>query len=140
MKYTRLMIAAALMMLPIMAAAQLGMSEKVKASIPFDFVVGNRIIPAGDYELQRPIGAKTLVLRGVDAHMGLFTGATETEARRPAASYALVFHQYKNRHFLVAVKIENSRMQYQLPESKLEREVLARNVHPTEQILLASVK
>ncbi len=137
MKYVTV-IALMLLVLPITAAAQLG-SATVVADVPFEFVAWNRVIPAGECSLQRAsLVGSTLIIRNVDAKIGMFTLAVE-DRKSPTGVYVLVFNKYANRHFLRQLKIADGTI-YNLPESKMEREMLAQNVTVQQEILLASLK
>lgn len=138
MKYAKV-LALVVTLFPILAAAQLG-SQKIAATVPFDFVVGQKVIPAGDCTVQRATwDGSTLMLRNVAARAGTFAMPIPIGSKGSAGSYALVFHQYGDRHFLAAVTIADG-TRYQLPESRLESELRAQNLSPTEQILLAALK
>ena len=53
MKYTRqMLIAAALTVMPMLATAQFGQTVSISTQVPFEFVVGDRVVPAGKCVLQ----------------------------------------------------------------------------------------
>lgn len=79
------------------------------------------------------------MLRNLEARTGTFAMPTAMGSKAAAGTYALVFHQYGGRHFLAALTLADGTM-YQLPESRLESELRAQNVRPTEQILVAYLK
>jgi hypothetical protein len=141
MKYAKWMLAATLMMLPGLAAAQLHSSDTIVAKVPFEFVVANKVVPAGKCELQSATDqARTIMIRNIAAKMGLFSQATRDDSKETAGSYALVFNKQGDRYFLRGIKLEGSRITYRLPESKAEAELRAQNVSSSELVLLASLK
>jgi len=144
MKYAKLMLAATLMMLPGLAAAQLHSSDKIVAKVPFEFVVANKVVPAGQCLVQRATQdappQPTLVIRNVGATVSLFASASRIETKETAGSYALVFNKQGDRYFLRGIKLEGSRITYRLRESKAEAELRAQNVASSEVVLLASLK
>ena len=141
MKKAMRMLALAMTMLPLLAAAQLERNTKIATNVPFDFMVANKAVPAGEWILQSASdNGRTLLLNNVDAKTALFSTASADVSKQPAAAYALVFHKYGDRYFLSAVRLAGSTTMYQIPRSKAEGEMLARNLAPTETILLASVK
>jgi len=141
MKNAKRALALVLTMLPLLAAAQLKQDDKLVTKVPFHFIIANKTVPAGEWTLRAASdGARTVVLRNVDANMALFSTAAPEITRKPAASCALVFNKYGEQYFLAAVKIAGSNMIYRVPESKAEAEMRAQNVIPAETILLASVK
>ena len=50
----------------------------------------------------------------------------------------LVFNKYGHRYFLAAIKRSGNSSGYQLPESKVEKELRAHNVITPEEIQLGS--
>jgi hypothetical protein len=121
MKYAKRMLALTLIMLPVLAAAQLTATQKIVAQVPFEFMVANKHVPAGECSVQ-------------------FSMANPGETKNPASTYALVFHRYGDQYFLTGVKLAAERTTYRLPESKAEAEIRAQNVPATEEILVASLK
>src|SRR5215468_3692983 len=95
MKYAKRMLVLALMSLPILAVAQMTSSTRIVGEVPFPFMVGNKHVPAGQYTVE-PVtqGARILLIRNVDARVGLLTPAMPDEAKKAAGSCALVFHKY----------------------------------------------
>ncbi len=142
MKYATRILALTLTMLPLLAAAQLASGEKIVAQVPFEFVLGNKTLPAGEWTVQRvSMDSTMLVLRNTDASVAMLSRPTLAEAKKAAGNYALVFHKYGNSYFLSGVEIADSQISYRLPETKAEAEMLAQNnVAPAEEIVLASLK
>lgn len=138
MKYAKFMFAWTLMLVPLMAAAQLRSSDKIVTQVPFEFVVGNKAIPAGQCIVQTAtMDMRTLRIRNGEAKVSLFSTVSPVETGKAASSYALVFHRYGDRYFLWGMKLDGSRTMYRLPESKAEAELRAQNLPATEEILLA---
>ena len=136
----RLMILA-LTILPLLAAAQMTPDQKLVANVPFDFVIGSKTVPAGEWTVQRTSsGAPVVTILNFDAKSGHLAKVSLDEARKPADRCALVFHKYGAQYFLASMKIEGSRVMYQLPESKAEAELRAMNQIGTEEILLAQLR
>ena len=141
MKYAKRMLTLGLIALPILAVAQMGSSTRIVGQVPFPFMVGNRHVPAGECTVERASGASgMLVIRNVNARLGLFTAAMPAEAKRASESYALVFHKYGDKAFLAGIKLAGDRTIYHIPEGRQETELRAQNATATEEILLASAK
>jgi hypothetical protein len=118
-------------------------SFKLKADIPFDFVVGEKTLPAGTYFVSRLEGTPgVLLVRSEDARSavtvlsrpGIRSKALENQTR-------LDFNRYANRYFLSRIWSggEDSR---ELPKSKLEREagVVARNTVRASHTSIAALR
>jgi hypothetical protein len=130
-----------LTMLPLFAAAQLKSRDKIVTQVPFEFMVGNKIVPSGQLIVQ-PVSpdSRTLMVRNVAAKMSVLTSNMPNEENRVAAHYALVFTKLGGHYFLSAITVEGSPIIYNLPRSKAEAELRAQNVPATEQTLLASLQ
>jgi hypothetical protein len=138
MKSAKLMLALMITVVPMVASAQLGNSDKIVARVPFQFVVANKPVPAGQWTIQAATADdRTVMIRNGDAKLSLYANISEAESSTAATAPALVFHKYGDRYFLSGLKIEGTRTMYRLPESKAEMELRASNAPMTEQILLA---
>jgi hypothetical protein len=141
MKRGTWMLTMTLMLLSGLAAAQLASEQRLVTHVPFEFTVANKIVPAGDCVVQSASwNTRTLMIRNVGTHVGLFASASSSEAKNPARSYAMVFNHYGNQYFLSGIKLEGTKIMYSLPESKAEAELRAQNVPHAEEVLVASLK
>ncbi len=107
------------------AAAQAQSSASVRATIPFEFKVADKIMPAGEYvirEVNPSSDAVTLQIasRRGDASVMVRTTAMQTNG---AQRSALVFNRYGNHYFFSTVAIEGLAYSWQAPRSRGERGV-----------------
>jgi hypothetical protein len=142
MKSAKRMLALALTLLPMLAVASpLGSTEKIVAQVPFEFMVSNKVIPAGQCIVQSlPMNATALIIRNTAAKVSTFSMASPDESKSAASGSALVFNKYGDRYFLSGIKLAGSRNIYRMPESKAETELRARNTPATEEVVLASLQ
>jgi hypothetical protein len=141
MKHADWLVVVTLVALSGMAAAQRIGSTGVVAQVPFEFMVANKIVPAGEWVVQAAtMDGKTLVIRNTEAKVALLSPSSQAEGKEDAAHYALIFTRYGDRYFLSGIKLEGSNITYRLPESKVEAELRAQNTSATEETLLASLK
>jgi len=141
MKHANWLVVVTLVVLSGLAAAQLIGRTGVVAQVPFEFMVANKIVPAGEYEVQAiTTDGRTLVIRNAEANVGLFSSSSQAEGKQNASNYALVFKHYGDRYFLSGIKLQGSKVTYRLPESKLEVELRAQNVSAREETLRASLR
>jgi hypothetical protein len=141
MKYAKLMMALTVTMLPMFAVAQFKSSDKIVAQVPFEFVVANKPVPAGEWTVQAATAdARLVTIRNGEAKMSLLANISPVETRKTAGAPALVFHKYGDRYFLYGMKIEGTDILYRMPVNKAEAELRAQNVPATEKILLASLQ
>lgn len=94
--------------------------QKLSADVPFDFIVGDKVLAAGQYRVsQVGIGDEALAIRSADAKNNAIrlTNATTAQERKSAM---LVFHRYGNTYFLSQVWEGGDRIGRQLLKSRQE--------------------
>jgi hypothetical protein len=133
--------AATLLILTLVGLAGLVNAQtpaRITAQVPFDFVVNGNTMPAGECTIAVDVNGRTLlsISSGLQHAYAFPIADRSTNAGKKTA---LVFHHYGNRYFLASTKREGG-TGYQLPASKLERELLARNIPWQVFTLLASAK
>lgn len=141
MKRAKWISALMLLFIPVIAAAQIHQTQQIAAQVPFQFTVGNVTIPAGEIRVQ-VADQQGWVLRvsNRDTQRSFFVSAVPSAAGKAAQVSALVFRKYGDQYFLTGMKVERSQAVYEFRQSKLEKELGAQNVTPTEQILLGSAR
>ena len=141
MKSAKWMLPVTLLLLSGLMAAQSLTQSTVKAQVPFDFMVNNKIIPAGECVVAAAgIDGQVLTIRNADARKSALSSSGRGETRRAADSTVLVFKHYGSQYFLSSIRLEGSNLTYDLPESRAEAELRAANVPASETTLLASLK
>ena len=131
-------------LLTVMAvAAQVQLpGTAIRASIPFDFMVRGRTLPAGKYEIRRisdePGG---LMIRNVDLKRdeALFETEPVYVAKSPLKD-ELVFHRYGDSYFLSEVVTGGEQTAQELKPSHAEREMrreMAKNQEQPETVTVA---
>jgi hypothetical protein len=93
-----------------------------KATVPFDFTVGQTQMPAGTYEIS-PLSHSAIVIRGNKTAKSVLSLFNSEEPKRADNTAKLVFHKYGDRYFLSQVFRGYGGAVMQLPTSKLEEEV-----------------
>jgi hypothetical protein len=113
----------------------------LRASIPFDFSVKGKILPAGDYEIRRisdePDG---LVISSLSDKHALFETNT-VDAPRTARRSEVVFHRYGDSYFLSEVFAGGGETGRELPVSRQERTLrreMASNKTEPQTVTLAA--
>jgi len=108
----------------------------MRASIPFEFTVSGKILPAGDYEIRRlSDDPMTLIIRNVDhtRDEAVFTTEPYIEGRTPNRS-EIVFHRYGDSTFLSEVVTAGNETARELLPSRAERrlrsELASNNAEP----------
>jgi len=116
-KYLAGIFAVVFSMAAFAMAAPAETSDQLLVTIPYDFVVGGKTLPAGTYRVSRVSTTDfgTLLLKNVDNHAGVLLNASEWEDVR-ADKPELQFQQIAGQHFLSA--IETSEHVFNIPVSK----------------------
>ncbi|HEY6373136.1 MAG TPA: hypothetical protein VIX37_21355 [Candidatus Sulfotelmatobacter sp.] len=113
-------------------------STTLKTPVPFEFVANGKTMPAGECTIAVVVNGQTLLsISSGKQHAYAFPISDESPNARKYT--ALVFHQYGDRYVLTGIKREKG-IGYQLPASRLERELQARNIPWQVFTLLASAK
>ena len=110
----------------------------MKANIPFDFVVGDSVLPAGEYvvsQFGQSNAAISILKEDRKAEVLILTSACTSSG--PSKSSKLVFHAIGGRYFLSQVWTEGYDQGRQLRESKAEIE-LAKNGTTSKDLVLAA--
>jgi len=95
------------------------------ANIPFDFRVGDKLVPSGTYLIQA--NGTAITLREEDGRVVAVSFMTIPESRlAPLADGKLVFNRYGNDYFLASIWTPDSKEGRSLPQTRQEREVARR--------------
>jgi hypothetical protein len=110
----------------------------VKADIPFDFVVGNHRLPAGEYTVvnQGPVN-QAILIRSAEGKTAVFSLTQPCSSFNPSAKTRLVFHTLAGRYFLYQIWTQGNDMGRQIPKSSAEIE-LAKNSDAAGELFLAA--
>ena len=92
----------------------------VRATVPFDFTVGDKLLPAGNYEITK-ISSSAVELQNRDKHVAIFAH-TNYDSRQSRNGSKLVFDKYGDQYFLSEVLCEPSAINVSLPQSKAEKQ------------------
>ncbi len=105
------------------AAAQ---AQTVRAMIPFDFVAGDKVLPAGEYRLAMSLrtGLIELTAYGQD---GMYLPAHGCSFGTVENAGALLFHRYGDTYFLKRVKTAATKEGYEFFPTRRERDTARRN-------------
>lgn len=138
MKYTKQLLVALLLSTPLLANAQVSHKGAIAGQVPFEFVVGDRVVPAGRYIVQAaPTAADTILIRNSSAAISLFSSLTFGEARAIPETHELVFHKYGDRYFLSEIRVAGNRVAYEVPMSREETELRVKNQPSAEETIHA---
>ncbi|MGH9901376.1 MAG: hypothetical protein ACRD68_06070 [Pyrinomonadaceae bacterium] len=101
-------------------------ARRIVVHIPFEFIVGRKTLPAGEYTVSQALrnSDKVLVVRGAGGAEMIVTGPAEAGgARRAEQAARLDFHQYGEQYFLFRVWAPGASVGRELPVSDTERSI-----------------
>lgn len=113
------------------------------ASIPFDFSVRGKILPAGNYEIRRLTDEPgELIVSSVnDKHERAIFETEPVEPKGRSSRSQIIFHRYGDRYFLSEVFAGGQQTGRELPLSRQERNLkreLASNKTDAETVAVAA--
>lgn len=115
-----LIVALALATAVVSANAQ-SSAKIVVASVPFEFSVGYKAMPAGEYSLRTLATAGDgLLIQSTDGKISALRLTDATERIRDKSHARLVFHRYGERYFLAEVWTGADNTGHQLRKSQEE--------------------
>ncbi|MCI0665649.1 MAG: hypothetical protein L0220_31720 [Acidobacteria bacterium] len=123
------------LIIPMSIIGFAGLNGRVKADIPFDFMVGGKVFKAGSYTVDRVsnnIG--TLVIRGVDNNEAASFNVNGLSDKGEEGA-RLVFRRYGEQYFLAQIYDGVSGTGSQLMKSKAEREVAKKRDIITQNVV-----
>jgi hypothetical protein len=93
--------------------------HRVKATVPFDFIVNGSAAPAGTYMISAPTGQNIVNIssREAKAHF-LTSGVANWDDRQK--DNVLVFHKVGDQYYLSEIRCHDSSMNLYFPPSKAE--------------------
>ena len=117
------------------ASANAQLINPMRAKIPFDFSVGNKKFPAGEYTFSRLSGFSdnhAMLVSNADASVHVFQSTFEASALKAKNESTLVFHKYGDQYFLEQIWTSGEQEGTQLSESRSER-TIRRQLAQTQQ-------
>src|SRR5580658_10661527 len=138
---TRALVMAGVMALTIFATTRVAQAQQSMAvNVPFDFVAGNKTLPAGEYtvKISTPTHSLILVSRK-DSTASAFINTNAAVSSTPQAESKLIFNRYGDRYFLSQVWQQGYAQGRQLMKSSREKELaLTANLETDGQVILVA--
>ncbi len=120
----------------LMAGGPLGLF--IRVNVPFEFRVGNELMPAGQYRVAHYNARDVLLIQGVDSSAVALVHSIPTgKETRDAAK--LIFTRYGEAYFLRQVWIPGTNAN-ELFQSKVEKEYASRWSGPERTTVVATVE
>jgi len=131
-----LAVLAATMLLTASAFAQ-GDTTQYRATIPFEFQVAGKMLPAGYYNIR--LTDHFVQFQNLETNKGVGVVAVRTEQKSTAVKDTLDFHVYGKQYFVSNLWFQGSQSGRAVLLSKAEQEI-ARQVHGNPVVLAMKLK
>jgi len=97
--------------------------QKLRANIPFDFVVGNKALAAGEYTVGSITSTSSdgLAVRSADGRQNAIRLVHNVQANAPKNRAMLTFRRYGSTYFLAQIWMPGSADGQEIAKSKAER-------------------
>lgn len=95
-------------------------THEVRAFVPFNFSVGNKLLPAGNYTF---ISEKQdqILIRSSDQHQFAVLTRTADDDQTKWVDGKLIFNKYGDQYFLSEVLCSSAALNVDLPTSRMEK-------------------
>jgi hypothetical protein len=104
-----------------MAGTSFAQSNGVRATVPFDFTVGNQLLPSGTYTIKpESTNPNVIVIRSHDKPVAALSLVHQDGNKSPNAG-KLLFHKYGGQYFLSEILCDRADMNVELSTSKAEK-------------------
>ncbi len=122
--FTMLVLIVMLALATAVVSANAQSSNRVVAEIPFEFVVGNKALPSGQYTLtEGSSDGSALIIQSADTKNSVVRLTNSIEPRRNKTHARLMFHRYGERYFLAEVWSGANSTGRELTKSRQERAI-----------------
>ena len=132
--YKGFIMPAAIALAIAITAPSFAQTANMRVTVPFDFYVSDRLLPAGTYAVTSHANANAIQVNDGRGNQA-FVIVTAPTMNRGDDVGKVVFRQYEGASFLASVYWEGKRPGSELGTTKIERR-LARNATPPSRVAL----
>jgi hypothetical protein len=102
-----------------MAGTSFAQSNGVRATVPFDFTVGNKLLPSGTYTFKEG-SSNVILIRSHDKPISALSLVNQSD-HKTSNGGKLLFHRYGGHYFLSEILCDQADLNVQLPLSRAEK-------------------
>jgi hypothetical protein len=107
----------------VLAGTSFAQSNGVRATVPFDFTVGTRLLPSGTYTIEKKsMNENVIVIESHDKPIAVLSLVNRDSNKSPNGG-KLLFHKYGGQYFLSEILCDSEDMNVEIPPSKTEKRV-----------------
>lgn len=124
-KQAYIVLVFAALLATVFTSAQAQSDRLIAANVPFNFVIKNRALPAGEYvfALVKLGGSDAIKIQSADGHITAFIPTRSATAARDHVEPKLVFNRYEDQYFLAQVFGLDENALQQVSQSRAEKEL-----------------
>jgi hypothetical protein len=115
----KLLMILSVMVLLAASSAFVQSPERVVVNVPFEFTVGSKTLPAGEYTIRQILPSR-LLIRSNDGHHAVIAMTYDVQAKAEQSSARLLFTRYGDQHFLYQVFTPGTNRGRELTRSDIE--------------------
>ena len=120
---TMLLLVVALAFVTAVASVN-AQSRRSNADVPFEFVAGNKTLPAGHYNIaDSTLGGEVVKISATEKDASVFAMTVRLTRKAGNEQGKLVFHRYGNRYFLAEIWTGGDREGQKLGKSREEKSI-----------------
>ena len=105
--------------------------DRLQAQVPFNFRVGQSVMPSGSYLISQSGPVGTIVIRSADQRSNAIVITNAVQSDQNASTGKLVFRRYGDIYFLSQVWKPGNDRGHQLIQTRTEREMAAATPMPS---------
>jgi hypothetical protein len=106
------------------AASAKAQSRRSNADVPFEFVAGNKTLPAGHYNIaDSTLAGEVVKISAREKEASVFAMTVRLSSKAANDQGKLVFHRYGNRYFLAEIWTGGDREGQKLMKSREEKAI-----------------
>jgi hypothetical protein len=110
--------------------------SNINATIPFDFTIGAKSFPAGDYSVKQ-VSECVLLIQSIKDGTGVMTMVKPADKTTKDGTPVLTFNRYGDSYFLS--KVSGDDWGWKLHQSPVEKEMVAKVASPKPVIVTAAL-
>jgi hypothetical protein len=123
-----------------MAGTSFAQTDGVQVNVPFDFTVGNKLLPSGTYQIRTQTkSGLAIVIQNQDKPITAIT-LVDQDGTKSHDGGKLIFHKYGDQYFLTEILCDYADMNVAVHPSKAEGRVRLQQamVHPSSEVFVAA--
>ena len=128
-------VVAMLLVLGAVVPALAQYSGPIKVTVPFNFVVENDRMPAGDYTIQR-VATGRLRIESSDRRTVASFLAIPKQGKVTAEKAHFIFHRYGGEYFLATIWTPGQEVGWEVLQGKLETELARKRTSPLQTAMV----